>query len=1007
MALFNEATTVRDFMYQKIADNGWKAIEGKGLDRKTTDPCIPSEVEEALIRLNPVLAKNPGRVNEVLPKIMNTIYKANSEGLMSANKDFIQNVASGFTHMVIDGAGDSDDYVTIKVFDFENLHRNSFIVSKEVTYKSGSQTNRFDLVLWVNGLPLGVIECKGVDKPWADAVNDIEGTYTRTTPEFFTTNVLNVACNGLQMRYGAIDQPSHMWQQWGSTQQKYDLSGIDRIVSSINLLLSGDTMLNIMKDFTLFQKRPGGKTIKIIPRYIQMEAAEAIQKRVREGDGGNGLIHHYQGTGKTLLMVFTACKLLEDSKITQPTVLIVVDRLDLQKNVFDDFHDSNLPVKIIDNAAELKKALTNNSHGVIITTIFKFHNVKIHLGEVWNTDDNIIVMVDEAHRTQDGDLGINMRQVLPHARFFGMTGTPVNDKNRNTFAAFGNTQDENSVLSKYSMERAIADGTSVPIVVEPRLVDWNLNKDQLEKEFETMAEEERLTKDEKSVLSRTSSQNKAVVENEERVRIVCEDIVEHFTTRVAPLGFKAQVVAYDRDMCVRYEQKINEILRSKGLKYTTQVVMTVDGKEDEARGFGKYYLSRNQENKIIDRFNKHDSSPHILIVTSKLLTGFNAPIEQTIYIDKPMQKETLFQAITRSNRTYTNPVTGQKKEYGVIVDYVGIAKNIAAAITDASDKDSRRPVDIEGVIDKFEEAFSIALDRFEGIDRTSNSFETLNEAVRRFPNEESQREYAREFLTVQGLWETLYPHPATHKYYDDYEWLAGLYRVARNHDEVDHTLLIERLGAKTKEIVNKNVTDFKIKSHNIVEISSDTIDDLRTLSDLLGEEGIDTDTPITEVNVEEILDTIDKRIKYKLSTSDGSTVYASLAKQLEALRRRSTETMEQTKEFIEKAIDLARKLKSLDNQEKASEISLLPDDHIGALSKIVIEYKPKDSSIVVTKMAEDIDEIARKSTFSGWIYNSTGDKEVKKSIRKVLKKYHMPPAGELFNEVYEYVSDHY
>lgn len=1013
MATFSEKTTVQNFLADRISNNGFTEENAKDLPRQLADPYIPAYLKQAVIDFNPTLKAHPERYDEIEPRLSAIFGKAVTSSPMQANKEFIQQFFGGFTHKFI---GDND-YTTIHLFDLNNPENNQAIVSKEVIYRTPNAYELFDLVLFLNGIPVVIIETKNITEDWKLGVSDINQVYLNKAPAFFATNILNVVCNGTNFRYGSLNQPDYTWSMWGSTEDPYDLQGVERTKRSIDLLLTPSTLINIAVDFTLFQRSGATSARKIIPRYVQMEAAQAIHKRVREPNGGNGLIHHYQGTGKTLLMVYTAMKLLEDTDIEKPTILIGLDRVDLEKNVLDDFRDSGIAnITHVGSAKQLKKAITNAVPGIIVTSIWKFKDVVLDSGEVWNSNDNMIVMIDEAHRTQDGDLGMKMRQVIPNARFFGMTGTPINEggiNGRNTFKLFGNQNDPGQVLSKYTMERAIADETSVPIIVEPRLVDWNLDQDALDAAFNTLVEDEGLTEDEAAYLSDRSGKQKTVVLNPDRIDAVCADILDYYHAHVAPLRFKAQVVALDREMCVIYEHKLNELIKQRGLNYTTEVVMTVGGKEDEKRGWTKYERSRPQEHALIDRFVRHDSAPDILIVTSKLLTGFNAPIESTMFIDKPLSKQTLFQAITRTNRRYANPETGQEKTHGIIVDYVGISKRIARALKDASPEDKNRPVEVEEVLVQFDKALKLALSRFEGIDRTDSSYESFTAAASRFATEDDARAFKREFMTAEGLWEVLYPNPQVIKHEQDYKWLAQLYQVAKGA-ETDFDLVWEKLGAKTIQLVHDSISNVKVKNLKRLEVSSDTIDKLRELTDMLDPDGDELDPDA--VTADEILDSIDRRIKMRLAKSDGATVYVSLAEQLENLRTRSTATMEDTEKFIEEAIRLARKIRDLDkrsgNDDDTSkveeDIALLPDDHVGALTQIVTEYKPEDSSIVVELLAKEIDQIARTVTFSGWSAgNSTGDRKVRATISKKLVDFRMPPRGDLFVAVYEYVAEHY
>ena len=424
--------------------------------------------------------------------------------------------------------------------------------------------------------------------------------------------------------------------------------------------------------------------------------------------------------------------------------MVVLDRLDLIEQVQRQFTTAGLPrVTTAETKAELQQVLKEDRRGIVLTTIFRFEKAGL-----LNDRDNIIVLVDEAHRTTEGTLGEDMRTALPNARFFGLTGTPIADEDRNTFKLFGDPDDPGYVLNAYSMERSIADGASVPVHVETRLVDFHLDRDALDEAFDEMAEEEELTDEEREFLAGKAAHVKTIVLNPERIEAVCADIVDHFEAKVAPLGLKAQVVAYDREIVVAYESELNRILAERGLKHEVAVVMSVGTSKDEPKEFAKYALTRDAEARIKQRFNNEDDPLAFLVVTAKLLTGFDAPIEQVMYLDKPLRRHTLFQAITRTNRRYTNPKhrPGEALRPGRGLRRPGT--QIAAALKAADpETGGKRPVDIDALATEFVARLEATLSpRFDGIDRTDHGFEALQAAIQRLPRRGDARDqFAADF----------------------------------------------------------------------------------------------------------------------------------------------------------------------------------------------------------------------------------------------------------------------
>jgi type I restriction enzyme, R subunit len=840
---------------------------------------------------------------------------------------------------------------------------------------------------------------------WLSGARDIANVYEVECPTFFASNVLNAATEGREFHYGAIGQAPEHWLMWGSTEDPYDMDGLPRVQRSVDLLLTPARVLSVLRDFTLFEQRPGGGVRKLIPRYPQVEAAAAVHQKILAG-GQRGLIWHYQGTGKTLLMAFLATMLLNDERVGGPTVLIVLDRLDLIEQVERQFRTAGLPrLSVASSKAELRQLLRDDRRGVVLTTIFRFQEA----GEL-NKRDNIVVLVDEAHRTQEGTMGEDMRAALPNARFFGLTGTPISDKDRNTFTVFGDPADPGHVLNAYSIERSIADGASVPVHVETRLVKFHLDRVALDQAFDEMATEENLSEEEREFLVGRAGHVKTVLMNPDRVRAVCQDIVDHYTAKIAPLGLKAQVVAYDRELVVAYETEINRILAERNLPHTTAVVMTSGGKSDPP-AWSKYDLDRAGEQAVIARFNDPTDSLSLLIVTAKLLTGFDAPIEQAMYLDKPLRRHTLFQAITRTNRRYTNPATGQEKRYGLIVDYIGLGEQIGKALKPADpNANGQRTLDIDGLATEFEAKMAAALTpRFKGLERTDFSFPALAAARQRIATNEAKEAFAREFIALEALWEFLDPHETLTKHRGDYKWLAQLYEAVKPTN-VSYDLIWARLGAKTLSLVHGHMSNVAVAGTGLEEIVVDpgAIDIIRQLvaQDALPGITVDPEHPLT---VEEVFKSIEARIKRRLGKSD-HPVYRTLAEQIERLRQQAITRVEDSIEFLKKALEAAKSLveaEKLEAEGRLDEAVALLDPNIGALTQIVDEFKPDGTPVIVDDVVRDIDAIVKQVRFTGWNETQEGDRTVRKEIRVVLKRYQLPLTGPLFDNAYAYVRENY
>ena len=320
-------------------------------------------------------------------------------------------------------------------------------------------------------------------------------------------------------------------------------------------LFNPERLLDILRNFSLFTTNKKKQRSKVIPRFQQYEGANKIVQRVIEGRIKKGLIWHFQGSGKSLLMVFAAQKLRRATELKSPTVIVLVDSTDLDTQISGTFNAADVPnVETTDSISELQTLLERDTRKIIISMIHKFRDAKPNM----NMRDNIIVLVDEAHRTQEGDLGRQMRAALPNAFLFGLTGTPVNRADKNTFWAFGAEEDQGGYLSRYTFHDSIRDEATLPLHFEPRLVDVHVDKESIDQAFAEFKESAALTDEEADALNRKSAKMAAFLKSPERVAKIVADIAMHFKEKVEPQGFKAMIVTPDRYACVQYKEELDK-----------------------------------------------------------------------------------------------------------------------------------------------------------------------------------------------------------------------------------------------------------------------------------------------------------------------------------------------------------------------------------------------------------------------------------------------------------------
>ncbi|MFY1696089.1 type I restriction endonuclease subunit R [Solwaraspora sp. WMMA2101] len=768
---------------------GWGFTAGRALPRETMQTVIAGHLRDAIVRLNPGVISGFD-VDAVVEEITGTV-NAVEGGLVRANEHVLRLLRGHKEFRDVDGV-----WHALKVIDVEYPTANTLIVSDEVTITvPGKTPRRFDLVYWVNGLPLVVVEVKSptARSGWAKAACEINDVYAAEYPWFFTPNVFAVASDGLKLRFGAVGAPLNLWQPFRSTADDENLSGQDDVQRSVELLLNPATVLDMLANFALFDTAGGGVDKKYLPRYPQREAAHLIHQRVLAG-GQKGLIWHHQGSGKTLLMVFAASLLLADARTDSPTIILLSDRTDLVRQtsgVFTSamgdayFHQPK-------TSQDLRSLLADDVRGVVSTTVHKFAEAGRNLSK----RDNIIVLVDEAHRTQSAkskSLAGQMRAAIPQAKFFGMTGTPLRNLATDTFALFGDEADPGRVLHRYSVSRSLRDEATVPVMLDPHPVSFEMNDQELQAEFDQFADDFDLDDPDREALSRKFGRLTSVFANPDRIHAVCQDIVDHYLAGAYRNGLKAQVVAYNRELAVAYTDKINELLAGfeasqvlaevgKHDRITAEVNISVSDSKDEDPAMRPYRLSEAEEEGQKRRFLTPDDPLCFLVVTAKLMTGFDAPNEGVLYLDKPLKAHTLFQTITRPNRTWVSP-TGFVKTSGVVVDYIGLAEEVQRAVVDPTPEGSGKGggfvTDVSELVAEFRTTFARIEDLLadvDDLDLTVHGYESVR-AINVFldANPGAAEVFSRDYRLLARLYSLVSTDKRIVKYRDGF----GLWAVSR------------------------------------------------------------------------------------------------------------------------------------------------------------------------------------------------------------------------------------
>jgi type I restriction enzyme, R subunit len=957
---FTEGSTVERLLIDQARRIGWTYITGPQVPRQTSDTMVETWVREALIKLNPEVAAQPDRADEVIYNLRACILSVQSDGLVRANENFTAWLRGEKTMPF----GPNGEHVPVLLVDAVNPTNNQLTVCNQWIFQAGAVEKRFDVVFLVNGIPLVIGEAKTPTRSavtWFDGAFQINEIYEKQVPAMFVPNVFSFATEGKLFRYGSIRMSIDMWGPWRERENQQE-GQLHHVKATVGSMLRPGVVLDILQNFTLFATDKKHRRIKTICRYQQYFTTNQIVERVVNGFPKKGLIWHFQGSGKSLLMVFASQKLRMHPKLGNPTVIIVVDRTDLDTQITATFNASDVPNMVgVGTREELQRLLAQDVRKVLITTIHKFGEAAGRLNE----RSNIIVMVDEAHRTQEGDLGRKMREALPNAFLFGMTGTPINRADKNTFWAFGADEDEKGYMSRYSFQDSIRDKATLPLHFEAPEVKLKIDKAAIDQAYQQITDE--LSEQDRDDLAKRAAKMAVLVKNPERVRAVVNHIVRHFQAKIEPNGFKAEVVTFDRECCVLYKAVMDEMIGPEA----SAIVMT--GSQFDPPEWDEHIRDKDAEEKLLDRFRDPADPLKFVIVTSKLLTGFDAPILQVMYLDKPMKDHNLLQAICRTNRTY-----GQEKTHGLIVDYIGIFDDVARAL----DFDEKAVQNVVSNIDDLRRALPkqihACLAFFQSVDRTIGGYEGLMAAQQCLPNNEVRDKFAGEYSVLGKIWEALSPDPMLSPYQKDYRWLTQVYESVKPPSG-NGRLLWHILGAKTISLINENIH---------VESMHDEVETLVMDADVL-EEILKNAEPEKKAREIEI------KLSVRLRTHAGDLKFKALAERLEKIRERHEQGFLTSLVFLKAILALAKDVVEAEKEVRPEEERNRAKE---ALTELFTEVKSKNTHIIVERIVNDIDDIVKKVRFPEWQHTSQGERIVQKELRRTLLKYKLHTDQELFDK---------
>ncbi|MBZ0086904.1 MAG: type I restriction endonuclease subunit R [Thermomonas sp.] len=750
MAFLSEAAVEQALLEQlrglgyAIASDELIGPDGKQPERESHDEVVLTKrFEDAVSRLN------PGLPLEARLDAIRKVTQSELPALLEENRRIHRLLTEG-VDVEYYGADGVLTAGKVALIDFEHPEQNDWLAVSQFVVINGQSNRRPDVVVFVNGLPLGVIELKAPGAASAhllSAFNQLQ-TYKQQIPQLFNTNALLVTSDGIAARVGSLSASLERFMPWRTTDGK-DVApkGAPELSTLIEGVFEQRRLLSLLRDFTVFGETGSGLA-KIIAGYHQFHAVRhAVASTIRaaanavaedpadyglpsvasqkKGDRRAGVIWHTQGSGKSLLMAFYAGLLVKHPAMANPTLVVLTDRNDLDDQLFSTFSMCRdlirqTPVQA-ESRDDLQKVLSRASGGVIFTTLQKFGEVS----EPLTARRNVVVIADEAHRSQygfkakvdakTGEISYGfakyLRDALPNASFIGFTGTPIEADDVNTPAVFGN------YIDVYDISRAVEDGATVPIYYESRLARIELDEDEkpkIDAEVDELTEEDSEADQER--FKKKWSTVEALVGSDKRLALVARDMVAHFEDRVAALSGKAMVVCMSRRICVKL---YDEIIKLRPDWHSTddnagavKIVMT--GAASDPQEWQQHIGNKTRRDLLAKRARDPKDPLRLVIVRDMWLTGFDAPCMHTMYVDKPMQGHGLMQAIARVNRVFRD------KPAGLIVDYIGIAQNLKSALQQYSKNDQENTgVDAAQAIAVMLEKYEVVRDMYHGYDYVS------------------------------------------------------------------------------------------------------------------------------------------------------------------------------------------------------------------------------------------------------------------------------------------------
>jgi type I restriction enzyme R subunit len=770
---------------------------------------------------------NPWIEEDQIDYVVRRLKEPQANSLFEANREIHELLLENIP--VSENRKTGEKSPSVYIIDFKNPENNSFIaISQFKVNIPGTEKHIVpDIVLFVNGLPLVVVECKSPSRadPIGEAITDLLDYSNRSNrsgrkggnEKLFWYNLFSVATTRYTAKYGTITSDYEHFVEWKDP-YPYALSDIDPTATTITSqqilvqgMLNKNTLIELLHTFTIFKDN-----IRVVPRYQQYRAVKKIIERIKNGktpEEKGGIVWHTQGSGKSLTMMYVVRAMFHDEELRKYKVVFITDRKDLERQLEGVSKGVGFTVHVARSVEHLKELLRTNTPDLVMGLVHKFQERELKVPfPVLNESPNILVMIDEAHRSQYKFLGANLRRALPNAVKIAFTGTPI-EKTEKTFGDY---------IDKYSIRQAVEDGVTVEIVYEGRVHGAEISDEEsanrkFEDVFKEISEDER-----RLILGKTW---KSYLEAEQVIRDKAKDMIEHYITHVFPNGLKAQVVAVSRYAAIMYKhalelalkEKIKE-LEEKGtnldletLKRLKVAVVISASPNDDPNIYKKEYTDENEHKKNIASFKLPfgAATPDgltgdvgILVVNNMLITGFDAPIEQVMYLDNILKDHNLLQAIARVNRVYN-----KNKSCGFVVDYVGVLKHLEEALAIYADEDIQEITQVvknkSKSLDDLKSSH-LAIEEFFKKHGIPNWRQDIDECVDLLVDEKIKDEFITLFRRFSRALDAVLPDPKALRYVSDLKILGYIKESARNRYR-DDKLSLRDASKKIREIVEEHL----------------------------------------------------------------------------------------------------------------------------------------------------------------------------------------------------------